>query len=203
MKFVLRNCRFDGVAGWYLGRHHVDAQFYLLDCSFSSSMTNKPLARHVYRDDPKRNADLDKSNVWGERNYYYNCHRDGGDYSWHKDNLSFAPNSPAPEQITAAWTFAGKWNPEQVSGPVIQKVSQKNGQFEVAFNESVTVKGKPRLVLKSGGFADYATGSGSNALIFAPLTGNQSEVMRVDLQGGAIIASEAAATIRMANVALH
>ncbi|MFX0137537.1 MAG: hypothetical protein ACFFDN_28120, partial [Candidatus Hodarchaeota archaeon] len=33
-KFVLVNCSFDGVKGFQLGRHHYEAQFFLLDCNF-------------------------------------------------------------------------------------------------------------------------------------------------------------------------
>jgi pectinesterase len=213
MKFVLRNCRFGGagdVPSWILARHHHDAQFFLLDCNFSKTLSNRPPLRVIYplnhgppsEADTRRNRDLDASNIWGERAYFYNCHRDGGDYPWHEDNLSSAPNSPAPEQITAAWTFAGKWDPERHGGPTVQKVIQEDGRFEVTFNESVTVKGKPRLVLKSGGFAEYATGSGGSALVFAVPARNHGEVASVDLQGGNIIASEAGASLRFADMSL-
>jgi len=50
--------------------------------------------------------------VWGKRHYFYNSHREGGDYAWFADNLEKAEGSPQPHEITAAWTFAGKWNPE-------------------------------------------------------------------------------------------
>ena len=150
----------------------------------------------------ERNHDLDASNVWGERAYFYNCHRDGGDYAWHRDNLSSATYSPAPGQITAAWTFAGKWDPERRAGPIIEKIAQRDGQCEVIFSESVTVKGKPRLVLKSGKLAEYATGSGSDTLIFAVLDRSPSGVASVDLQGGCILASEAAASLRLADLSV-
>ena len=211
MIFVLRNCRFDGagdVASWILARHHHDAEFFLLDCNFSKTLSNRPPLRVIYplnhgtpsEADSKRNHDLDASNVWGERAYFYNCHRDGGDYAWHRDNLSSATYSPAPGQITAAWTFAGKWDPERRAGPKIEKIAQRDGQCEVIFSESVTVKGKPRLVLKSGGFAVYSAGSGSDTLIFARHDSSPSEVSKVDLQDGCILASEAAASLRLADL---
>jgi pectinesterase len=210
MKFVLHRCSFDGAGNWILARHHHDAQFFLLDCHFSQTMTNRAPYRVVYpiagdppRDsDAKRNHDLDASNLWGERAYYYNCHRDAGNYPWFADNLSSAPGSPTPDQITAGWTFAGKWDPERRSGPTIQKVTPQNDHIDVAFSENVTVKGKPRLVLKSGEFADYASGSGSNTLVFVASDGTQSGVAGVDLQGGNIIATEAAATLRVADLTL-
>lgn len=202
MKFVLRSCRFDGVDNWILARHHHDAQFFLLDCTFSKAMRDLPPKRVIYPiegDKPdetnaKKNRDLDASNIWGERAYFYNCHRDGGDYAWHTNNPSFAP-----EQVTAAWTFAGKWDPERKTGPTIRSVLQEDDHIKVVFSERVTVKGKPRLILKPGGFAAYTTGSGSDTLVFG---GKQGEVAEVDLQGGAIIASEAAATLRAADVSL-
>jgi hypothetical protein len=65
------------------------------------------------------------------------------------------------------------------------------------------VKGKPRLVLKSGGFADYASGSGTDTLVFAVPDRISSEVSGVDLHGGRIIASEAAATLPIADLSLR
>jgi pectinesterase len=210
MKFVLRNCRFDGVANWILARHHHDAQFFLIDCNFSKTMTNRAPYRVVYpiagdspkESDAKRNHDLDASNLWGERAYFYNCHRNGGDYDWFANNLSSASNSPTAEQITASWTFAGKWDPERRDGPRIQKMSQTSEAIEVVFSENVTVKGKPRLVLKSGGTADYVNGGGGEKLVFAMPTGVPNEVASIDLQGGAIVASEAGGAIRFAETSL-
>ena len=93
MKFVMRNCRFDGTNGWNLARHHHDAQFYFLDCTFSKTMIDRAPFRVIYpldgttpsEADIRRNNDLDKSNIWGERSYFYNCHREGGDYAWHTE----------------------------------------------------------------------------------------------------------------------
>lgn len=207
MKFVLRNCRFDGAEGvsrWILARHHRDAQFYLLDCAFSKTLSNRPPQRVLYplngrsptEADNKRNRDLDPVNIWGERAYFYNCHRDGGDYPWHTDNLSSAPGSPNPGLITAAWTFAGSWDPERRDAPVIQKIDHQDTRIEVIFGESVTVKGNPRLLLLSGGSAEYLSGSGSTTLTFTVPARQQSEGAKLDLQGGAIIASEASAAVR-------
>ena len=43
----------------------------------------------------------------------FDCHRDGGDYSWFGDNLTEAEGAPFPEQIDARWAFDGMWNPEE------------------------------------------------------------------------------------------
>jgi pectinesterase len=210
MKFVLRNCRFDGAKGWNLARHHHDAQFYFLDCRFSKTMIDQPPFRVLYpldggaagASDIQRNQDLDKSNLWGERSYFYNCHRDGGDYAWFAANLSAAPGAPAPTQINAAWTFAGTWNPENTSGPVIQKVARNGGQMTLTFSENVTVKGQPRLKMSRGAGAGYASGGGTDTLVFNLPKDAPDKVVSVNLNGGAIIASEAGATMRPARLTL-
>src|SRR5262249_5534002 len=135
MKFVVRSCRFDGGEGvnsWILARHHHDAQFYLLDCSFSKTMSNLPPKRVIYpigggkpsASYLNRNRDLDSSNLWGERCYFYHCHKTGGDYPWHADNLSSATGSPPADEMTPAWTFAGKWDPEKKDGPGIKNFTE-------------------------------------------------------------------------------
>jgi pectinesterase len=210
MKFVLRNCRFDGTNGWNLARHHHDAQFYFIDCRFAKTMIDLPPFRVLYpldggaasASDIQRNRDLDKSNLWGERSYFYNCHRDGGDFAWFGNNLASAPGAPAPAQINAVWTFAGTWNPESTAGPAIQKVSIADGRATLVFNESVTVKGKPRLKLSKRAVADYASGSGSTTLVFNLPRDAADKVASVDLNGGAIIATEAGATLRPAQLNL-
>ena len=207
MKFVLRNCQFDGVENFILARHHHDAQFFLLDCTFSKRMRDLAPYRVVYpiagdkpgTNDVARNKQLDASNLWGERAYFYNSHRDGGDYAWHTNNLASAPGAPAPEQITAAWTFARKWDPERKDGPAINKFEQTIDHIEITFGENVTVKGKPRLTLRDGGYAEYASGSGGPTIVFATRIRSEqlSDVAALDLHGGAIMASEAAAHLRM------
>jgi pectinesterase len=202
MKFVMRNCNFDGAEGWYLGRHHLDAQFYFLDCKFSKSMTDRAPLRVTYPDDPKRTAALDKSNIWGERSYFYQSHREGGDYEWHKDNISSAPDCPGPDKINAAWTFGEKWNPEKTAGPAIERIDSNRGTIALVFDEVVTVKGKPRLVLENGTFADYASGSGLHTIQFHGAADAPAAVKSIDLNGGAILATGASATLRMAELAL-
>jgi pectinesterase len=211
MKFVLRNCRFDGVDGWRLARHHHDAQFYLLDCTFSGKMLDVPPHRVVYPlggrpatdADRKRNRELDATNVWGERAYYYDCHRDGGDFAWFRDNLAAAPGAPQPAQITAAWTFGGTWDPESTVGPVIRRVERQGAEVAITFSESVTVKGRPELRLASGAAAVYAGGSGTAVLTFAAPPGPPAAVDAVVLDRGArIIATGASAALRVADLSL-
>ena len=104
-KFVLKSCRFDGVEGFPLGRFHRDAQFFLVDCTFSKNMADKKI--FFAPSNPPRILQ------WGEnRQYYFNCHGDSIDYSWFADNLSDAPRFPEADSITASWTFNNLWHPE-------------------------------------------------------------------------------------------
>jgi pectinesterase len=102
-KTVLKNCSFDGYNGFKLGRYHKEAQFYLIGCKFSRHMADSD----IY---------LVPTNVplkWGRRVYYYDCHKEGGDYTWFKNNLNTAQGSPKAEEITVDWVFKGKWHPDQ------------------------------------------------------------------------------------------
>lgn len=103
-KTVLKDCSFDGYPGFKLGRYHKDAQFYLIDCKFSKNMADND----IYL--------VPTSNViqWGRRVYFYNCHRDGGDYAWQKNNLETAAGSPKASDITVDWVFKNKWHPQDL-----------------------------------------------------------------------------------------
>jgi hypothetical protein len=103
-KFVIRYSSFDGVPNFPLGRNHRDGQIFLLDCIFSREMADTP----IYY--PNGSATTWK---WGDRHYYYNCHREGGDYAWFKDNLETSASAPKENEVTAKWTFDGKWDPEE------------------------------------------------------------------------------------------
>ncbi len=99
-KTVLNNCSFKGFDGFNLGRYHKDAQFYLLNCVFADNMKDQ----NIYR------VATTNTIQWGERIYYFNCHRKAGDYKWFTDNLQTAKGAPKPADIKADWVFNGKWN---------------------------------------------------------------------------------------------
>ena len=153
--------------------------------------------------DTSREGDLDKQNIWGERSFFYNCHRDGGDFTWFANNLSSAPGSPEPSRITAAWTFDGKWDPENESGPVIQQLRVAGKKIALVFSEPVTVKGQPRVRMRGGDTASYSCGSGTDTLSFELGSDDIDEVTAVDLNGGAIIGCRGSATSRLASLVLR
>ena len=115
-KFVIRNSAFDGVPGFPLGRHHRDGAIYLFDCVFSKNMADKPI---YYPANPNSIW------VWGDRHYYYNCHRDSGDFEWFRNNLEEAEGSPAASDITPSWTFEGKWDPERMMPSLLFQIRQQ------------------------------------------------------------------------------
>lgn len=101
---VLNHCVFHGDDQFRLGRYHRDAQFYLLNCRFAGNMADAP----IYL-----NPSVPQNVIrWGHRVYFYNCHRDGGDYKWHADNLQTAEGAPAASDINPEWTFEGRWHPQ-------------------------------------------------------------------------------------------
>jgi len=109
-KFVIRASRFDGVPGFPLGRNHLDGAVYLIDCTFSAHMADRPFYRPPSSPRPW---------AWGDRHYFHGCHREGGDYAWFADNLAAAEGSPDAAEIDARWTFGGRWDPERAMPPLL------------------------------------------------------------------------------------
>ncbi|TWT30374.1 Rhamnogalacturonan acetylesterase RhgT [Posidoniimonas corsicana] len=162
MKFVLRDCRFDGVQDFWLGRNHYPSQFYLLGCRFAESMADRPIG--VVKD--LSDVPEEDRHLW-ERKYYFDCHRDGGDYPWHADNLTQAAGSPSPEEVTAAWTFDGRWDPESEAPPEVLEVQTNGEEVFMRFSEPVAGATTARLVRADGSSADYVRGEGTARVVFA------------------------------------
>lgn len=101
-KTVLKNCTFDGYEGFRLGRFHKDAQFYLIDCTFSKAMADEDIYWV---------ASSGNTLQWGRRVYYNNCRREGGNYTWFQNNLKKAKGSPKASKIKLAWVFGKSWRP--------------------------------------------------------------------------------------------
>ncbi|HMO60986.1 MAG TPA: pectate lyase [Ferruginibacter sp.] len=102
-KTVFFNCTFTGDDGFKLGRYHRDAQFYLLDCSFAQNMADADIYQKA--------AVPPNTIQWGRRVFYYNCHKEGGDYAWHRNNL---PGDIGINDINTAWVYDYKWKPNAV-----------------------------------------------------------------------------------------
>ncbi len=200
-KFVLKNCSFDGVKGFQLGRHHYDSQFYLIDCKFSKNMADTPIYRVTYPDHPEKN----RPSNWGERDYYYNCSRTGGNYSWFKNNIGTAAGSPKPKEITAAWTFDRKWNPESKKELKIVKYEIHDKYFLLFYNEPITVIGKPELKSQTGKVFIYNSGAGSDTIRFD----SNSDFSKNDLKGlyilnkGKMFGTKASVHVQQAGLSIN
>ncbi len=113
-KTVLKNCHFMGDKGYKLGRFHRDAQFYLINCTFSNDMADAD----IYQ------VRKDTTLIWGKRVFYYNNHRQGGDFEWHKNNL----DKKTALKINADWTLKERWN----QSPIPSKNKSDYGLPKVA-----------------------------------------------------------------------
>ena len=105
-KLVITNSSFDAKSPTLLGRYHHDSQFFILYCKLSDKVLDSNIS-YAYSDKV-----LDPC-PWGQRTYYYDCFRQGGQGSWLNNNLKEAENAPEFHGINAQWTFDGKWDPEQ------------------------------------------------------------------------------------------
>jgi pectinesterase len=115
-KFVIKNSYFDGVEGFSLGRFHRDAQFCLIDCTFSSNMADKQI--FFAPSNPPRILQ------WGEKRIYYsNCKVNGKDYLWLNDNLDESNEHSTKVEITEDWIFKGLWNPIKILGKIDSELS--------------------------------------------------------------------------------
>ncbi|MEJ2634919.1 MAG: pectinesterase family protein [Calditrichia bacterium] len=160
-KLVIMNSSFDGVKDFQLGRHHYEAQFYLINCTFSQNMSDRPIYRVTY-EDSTRNRPFN----WGKRYYFSDCHRIGGDFEWFADNLNNAAGAPSPDEITLCWTFEGRWDPESSTGPGIVKFEIHKNYILLYFDDIVTVKGIPELISDTGKHFTYYSGGGSDTIRF-------------------------------------
>ncbi len=200
-KFVIRSSSFDGVKGFELGRYHYDNQFFLIDCIFSDSMSNKPIYRVTVSADAKKNRAFN----WGNRIYFHNCRKKTDDLEWTQNNLSTADKNPKPENITSAWTFDGKWSTESTKGPEVLSYEIKGNTLYLAFNELITLNNFPILQSKTGKKFVYDSGSGSNTLQFKcekPFTSNDLKELKI-VNDAKIIGTTASVSDRNADLRIE
>lgn len=172
MKFVLRDCSFDGPEDFWLGRNHYPSQFYLLGCRFSENMADKPIG--VVKD----LSGLSHKEGY-DRKYFYDCHREGGDYPWHADNLDTAEGSPSPREVTPRWAFDGEWDPESTEPPEVTAVETDGQLVHVYFSECVGGATGVRVRRADGSVAEYVGGDGSRRLEFRGGAGAAPERLEV------------------------
>lgn len=115
-KLVITNSTFDALRPTELGRYHHDSQFYIINCQMTGNILDKNI-EHAYKGRTAEEMAAQGKRLdpcpWGPRIYYYGCRREGGHSGWFADNLKDAPGSPEFHEITARWTFSGRWDPEQ------------------------------------------------------------------------------------------
>jgi len=160
-KFVIVNSHFDGVQGFELGRHHYEAQFYLIDCSFSKNMSTRPIYRVTYPNEPER----DRPFNWGER-YFFSDNKTELKLDWNINNLEKAFESPEKKEITPKWTFDEMWDPESKDGVEIVSFQIIENILILKLNEKVTVIGKPEILTIGSNKLEYFDGAGSNTIRF-------------------------------------
>lgn len=195
-KLVVKNSVFDGAKEYALGRYPRDSQFYLLSCQFSEN------TQDVLDNNAPDNPTDDFR--WGRRVFFYDCHREGGDASWHADNLETAAGSPDPQQMTAAWTFEGRWDPERTDAPKVVEVriGSPDRVVEVVFSEPVTVRGTPVLKTANGEALPWTEVNGTDTLTFALLNAEDAPLALELEEEGVIFASRASTQIRRAALEL-
>lgn len=161
-KLVLESCQFEGADSFYIARHHYDAQFFFLNCTFPELMRNKPIEHVVYKDNPGKNRPY----LHGNRYYFSNCNRIGGDYSWFADNHEIWPKQASPKIINPEWTFDGHWNPLDSSQLEILKVEVNDKHVFLWFDEKVMPLGHVKLKTTTGKELNYYHGTGRERMEF-------------------------------------
>ena len=115
-KLVVTNSVFDAKRPTPLGRYHHDSQFYISSCKLSENILDRDI-EHAYKGRTAEEMALEGKVLdpcpLGQRTYYYGNYREEGHGGWLNDNLKQAPGSPDYYNMTAQWTFGGRWDPEQ------------------------------------------------------------------------------------------
>ncbi len=177
-KFVIDNCIINGVDKYYLARHHYEAQFFFMGCTFSGTMADKSIEHTI----PKDSNGVARPYFYGDRYYFYNCHRKEGDFVWFSDNLDKWPDGIKPENLNAFRTFDYKWDPENDSSLKVTGYELKGSQLKLSFNELVATRGKVYIQSNTGKLLEYISGSGRNILLFqSNVSLKQSDVTGKDV----------------------
>jgi pectinesterase len=191
-KFVLKRCRIVSKVPFGLGSHFRDAAWYFIDCEFPDTL--KPDGKiFIAQSNPQSPQPVSAMFKWATDRVYF-ANAKGPDYPWLKDNIAQSPAKTAAV-IDAAWTFSGQWDPESTVPPAAMDIRRADNVVSITFSEAVTVKGRPTLTLTDGATAVYRSGSGSDTLTFAAAAAG--DPAKLNLNGGAILASKASAQLRL------
>ncbi|MGL1956862.1 MAG: pectinesterase family protein [Colwellia sp.] len=121
-KLVVTDSTFTGVKDFWLGRHHYDAQFYLINNHFSKAMANKPIFKKTYIDKTRNRA-----NNFGNR-YYFFDNSSENKHEWLNDN--FTPhNTYLKNQTIEQWVFDNQWTPKQTLQNLQQIISKTSFSY--------------------------------------------------------------------------
>jgi len=190
-KFVLQRCELVSKVPFGLGSNFRDAAWYFVDCQFPATL--RPEGKiFIAQSNPQKPQPVSAMFKWATDRVYFAGSK-GPDYPWLKDNIETSPAKTA-SAVTAAWTFSGDWDPENTLAPTVTGVSRVNDLVSVTFSEPVTVKGRPTLALADTQTATYQSGSGTATLTFQAATSATATTLQ--LNGGAIVASQASARLR-------
>jgi hypothetical protein len=192
-RFVLQRCQITSKVPFGLGSHFRDAAWYFVACEFADTLREDGKI-FIAQSNVQRPQPISAMFKWAPERVYF-ADAKGPAYAWLKDNISESPAREA-SAVTAAWTFGGKWDPETMRPPEVTGVTRAGDRVKVEFSEPVTVKGKPHLVFAGAGEGAYLAGSGSSTLVFRAAA--DSPAVRLESAGGAIVASQAAASLRLA-----
>jgi pectinesterase len=194
-KFVLQRCTLESKVPFGLGSNFRDAAWYFIECRFPPTLRADGNI-FIAQSDVKNPQPVSKMFKWATDRVYFSGSRGPG-YPWLRDNLEKSEAKHAGE-VTAAWTFSGQWDPESAAPPRVIKVVQLDALITVTLAEPVTVKGRPVVVGAAGGQAAYQEGSGTASLVFKAAAASTVGVpRRLDLKGGAIVASQASVRPRL------
>lgn len=128
-KLVVSHSEFDGIEGFWLGRHHYDAQFYLLNSTFSKNMADKPIFRKQYN-----NKNKERPNLYGQR-HFYQGNQSANPYEWLTPNFRLSDVLNMHQPTLSDWVFNNQWQPKSELKNLSQFLKQNltEQRFE-AFN---------------------------------------------------------------------
>ncbi len=106
-KLVVNNSSFEGVKGFWLARHHYDAQFYLLNSTFSANMADQPIFKKKYN-----NKSKERANLYGAR-YFFQNNTGEGLHDWAQNNFRLEDLIPQKYTDIQHWVFKDQWQPKK------------------------------------------------------------------------------------------